>query len=485
MNFKNKKITIMGLGLHGGGLGIAKWLAEQGAILTVTDLKTKKELAVSLKKLKKFKRIKYILGRHQAGDFQKADLIIKNPGIFNNSPYLTAAQQAGVPIETDIGLFFNFCPAPIIGITGTRGKSTTTALIGEMFKAIDRKTMVAGNIRRSPFDNLKKLTARTPVVLELSSWQLEGLKSVKKSPHLAIITNVMKDHLNRYAGMKGYIAAKKLIFQYQNPKDFAILNKNNKITAQLGKTITARRYWFSKKYFTEENGSFVRNGQIFFRQYGKESPIIKVADLFLKGEHNLENVLAAVTAAKICNLPQSKIIKALKSFKGLPDRQELIAVKKGISYYNDTTATTPDGVMAALKLLGPPAGGKKKMILIAGGTDKKLDFKDLGKMIPQKVKALVLLEGTATDKLLKKIEPRRRRGETPHLTRCVGKKMLPIARVDSMASAVKTANNFAVKGDIVLLSPGGASFGLFVNEFDRGEQFRKEVLSFWRERSDR
>lgn len=458
MVFKGKKIIIMGLGLHGGGLGITKWLAGQGAILTVTDLKIRKELALSLKELKKFKNIKYVLGRHREEDFKKADLIIKNPGIFNNSPYLAAARQAGVSIETDIGLFFNFCPASIIGITGTRGKSTTTALIGEMFKLVDGRTMVAGNIRRSPFDNLKKLTAQTPVVLELSSWQLEGLATVKKSPHLAVITNVMRDHLNRYSGMNGYIAAKKLIFQYQKPADFVILNKDNKITTQLVKTVTAQRYWFSKNYFAGENGSFVKNGRIFFRQFGRETAVIKIKDLKLKGEHNLENILAAVTAAKIANLSNDKIIKVLKNFPGLPDRQELIAVKKGISYYNDTTATTPDGVIAALKLLG----GKNKMVLIAGGTDKKLDFKELGKMIPQKVKALVLLDGTATDKLFKAIK---------------NKKSLPIARANSMAVAVKAADNFANKGDLVLLSPGGTSFGMFVNEFDRGEQFKKLVKS--------
>ncbi len=446
----------MGLGLHGGGLGIAKWLAGQGAILTVTDLKTKKDLASSLKELKRFKNIKYVLSQHRTGDFQKADLIIKNPGVPDNSEYLRIARRAGVSIETDIGLFFRVCPAPIIGITGTRGKSTTTALLGEIFKAIDKKTLVAGNIRKSPFDNLKKLTVKTPVILELSSWQLAGLKLIKKSPHLAIMTNVMRDHLNRYRGMGDYIAAKKLIFQYQKPDDFVILNKDNKITAQLGRLVVARRYWFAKKYFAEENGCLIKNGRIIFRQEGKESPVIRIKDLRLKGEHNLENVLAVVTAAKICNLPRPKIIKVLKSFKGLPDRQELIAVKKGISYYNDTTATTPDGVIAALKLLG----GKKKMILVAGGTDKKLNFKDLGKMIPQKVKALVLLEGTATDKLFKAVK---------------NKKMLPIARVNSMASAVKAANNFAVKGDIILLSPAAASFGMFVNEFDRGEQFKKYV----------
>ncbi len=446
----------MGLGLHGGGLGIAKWLASQGAILIVTDLKTKKELASSLKELKKFKNIKYILGRHRKEDFKRADLIIKNPGIFNSSPYLAAARQAGVPIETDIGLFFNFCPAPIIGITGTRGKSTTTALLGEIFEAIDKNTMVAGNIRRSPFDNLRKIAKNTPVVLELSSWQLEGLVTVKKSPHLAIITNVMPDHLNRYRGLKDYIAAKKLIFQYQQQNDFVILNRDNKITQQLGRSVLSQRYWFSKKYFSEENGSFVKNGRIIFRALGKESLVIRIKDLRLKGEHNLENVLAAVTAAKIYGLPDKKIIKVLKKFKGLPDRQELIAVKKGISYYNDTTATTPEGTIAALKLLAK----KKNVILIAGGADKKLDFKKLGRIIPQKIKALVLLEGTATDKLFKAVK---------------NKKNLPVTRVKSMTDALGVAQSFAKKGEIILLSPAAASFGMFVNEFDRGEQFKKLV----------
>ena len=212
-NFKNKKIVVMGLGLHGGGVGVARFFAKQGARVLVTDLRKKAELKESLEKLKDWP-IKYVLGKHRSEDFKNQDLIIKNPAVPNQSKYCQIAQRNGIPIETDIGLFFELCPAPIIGVTGTKGKSTTASLIAQILKSAKGgkrpKVVLAGNIRTSVLDQLPRIKKNSRVVLELSSWQLEGLAKHKKSPHLAVMTNFKPDHLNRYQNLKEYFQAKKL-----------------------------------------------------------------------------------------------------------------------------------------------------------------------------------------------------------------------------------------------------------------------------------
>ena len=435
-DFKNKKVTVMGLGLHGGGVGVAKFFVRQGAKVLVTDPKTKKELKDSIDKLKGYK-INYVLGKHRVGDFKNADLIIKNPAVPKDSKYLKIAKKNKVPIETDIGLFFELCPSKkIIGITGTKGKSTTATLIAELLKT-KYKVVLAGNIRASVLEELPKVTKDTIVVLELSSWQLEDPKPHRKSPHIAIITNIMPDHLNRHKGMKDYIEAKKLIFKFQKPKNFLILNRDDKIVREFGREAKAKIIYYSKKRAV------------------KYLKCIKLA-----GEHNLNNISAAITVAKIFKILDSTIKKTLRNFKGIEGRLEFVKEIKGVKYYNDTTATTPEATIAALRSFD------SKVILIAGGTDKNLNFKELARVILKKVKVLILLPGTATEKIEKaSLRPASQRGE------------LVARRTKNMKGAVKIARENAEKGDIILLSPGCASFGLFQHEFDRGEQFKKSLTS--------
>lgn len=454
MDLRNKKITVMGLGLHGGGLGVTKWLAQQGAKLLVTDLKTKKQLKPTIKKLNKYK-IQYVLGKHRASDFENADIIIKNPGVPKESKYLAMAREKGIPIETDMILFFKLCPATIIGITGTKGKSTLTIMVDEIFKATGKKPVIAGNIRISPLEVLKKIKKNTPVILELSSWQLEDMTRLKISPHIAVITNIMADHLNRYQNMTEYINAKKLIFQYQKFDDYIILNRDNPITKKLGQEVYSRRFWFSRRYFPEENGSFIKNGWFVFRMNGQETKVMSVKDVKIPGQHNIYHILAAISVAMISKINSSDIKKAIQNFKGVPGRLELIRECKGRKFYNDTTATTPEATIAALDSF------KQKVILIAGGADKKLDFQALAKKIKQKVKYLVLFKGSATDKLIKSLGKVRSSNF--------------IVQSSTMSEAVKNAWNISRAGDIILLSPGAASFGIFVNEFDRGDQFIRNV----------
>ncbi len=454
----------MGLGLYeqGSGISATRFLASQGAKITVTDLKTAEQLAPQLKRLGALKKkIKLVLGRHRAEDFKNVDLILKNPGAPSSSPYLKIAQEKNIPIETDISLFFQLIPRKrIIGITGTRGKSTTTSLIYEIIRVIDKNAVLGGNIAKSPLAQMARVKKGGMAVLELSSWMLESLQPHHLSPYIAVVTNIYPDHLKTYRGMKDYAAAKENIFLWQNLQDCVILNRDNDFTFKMGKRAPGRRFWFSLKEFKEENGIFARRGEIYFRQDGKEIKVLKIKDIKLPGEHNLQNVMAAVCVAMIFGAKPAVIKKIVSNFKGVPNRLEFLKTAQGVKYYNDTTSTTPEAGIAALKALA----SKKQIVLIAGGSDKGLDFKEWAKEVKKNCKAVILLKGTGTERI-KNFLP-------------VTSYQLPVTEVVSMSEAVKEARQFAKAGDVILLSPACASFGLFTNEFDRGDQFRKIIAKF-------
>ena len=451
----------MGLGSYEEGSGIAavRFLLAQGAKVTVTDLKTREQLAEQIKRLgPAAKKIGFVLGKHREADFRAADLVVRNPGVPKSSKFLQIARDRGIAIENDITLFFQLVDRKrIIAVTGTRGKSTTTTLLYDMIKAADARAILGGNITKSPLTQLRQAKAGGPVVLELSSWLLEGLEEIKMSPHIAVFTNIYPDHLNTYKDIDDYAAAKKSIFKFQNAQDYCVVNRDNKFTRGMGREIPSQRFWFSKKYFAEENGAYVKGGKIFVRMDGRETMIMKTGDISLAGEHNLENYLGAICAAAIYGIKPALIAKTAKKFSGVADRQELIATIRGVKYYNDTTSTTPEAGLAALQALGSKTA--KKIILIAGGSDKGLDFSQLTKEIKKKCKAVILLDGSGTKRLQPLLSDRR----------------LPLTVATSMSDAVGIAASQARKGDIVLLSPACASFGLFKNEFDRGAQFRRAV----------
>lgn len=448
----------MGLGLYkdGSGISATRFLLDGGAKVTVTDLKSADQLAAQIKRLgKAADKINFVLGRHQESDFENADLIVKNPGVPNTSKYLAIAVKNKIPIETDISLFFQLVDRKrIIGITGTRGKSTTTTLIYEILKSVDRRAVLGGNITKSPLAQMPEVAKGGPVVLELSSWMLESLAPHKISPYIAVFTNIYPDHLNTYNGIADYAAAKENIFLGQNIQDWTILNRDNPFTKKCGAKTPGRRMWFSLKEFSEENGCFVRGKNIYCRLNGEEKMILPLADIKIPGEHNRANILAAISVAMAYGAPAVTIRKAVKNFKGVPNRLELLRTIGGVKYYNDTTSTTPEATMAALRALG---GKKKNIILIAGGSDKGLDFKALAKEIKKYCRRVALFNGTGTEKLKKLIS-------------FVGK-------VGSMKEAVELAKKSAKRGDVILLSPACTSFGMFDNEFDRGDQFRKIVNS--------
>ena len=462
-DFKNKKITVMGLGLNGGGLGVVNFLLEQKAKVIVTDLKSKDELDYSLNKIKKNKNIKFILGQHRLEDFKNTDMVIKNPAVPENSKYLKVAKENNIPIETEITLFLNLCSAPIIGVTGSKGKSTVVTLLTELLRKEHKNVILAGNIRRSALGQLKKISKKSLVVLELSSWQLSDLKKHKKSPHISVITNILSDHQNRYFGMDDYIEDKKQIFKWQKKDDYLILNYNDEILRDLEKEIKAKVIFYSK-FFPDlgfnKIGAFIEDGKIFYKS--KENKICSVNQVKVKGDHNLQNILAAVTIAKLYKISNKGIIKTLREFNGVEGRLELVAKINGVEYINDTTATIPEATIAALNSI--PKQKDKNIILITGGTDKKLDFEKLIDPIIKKVKILVLLEGSATQKIESKIK-KINQDKIP----------LTIGPFASLEQALFKASSLSKNGDKILLSPASSSFELFKNEFERGEIFKKTV----------
>ncbi len=427
MDFKNKRVVIMGLGLHGGGVGVAKFFAKQKAKVLIADLKTKEQLKESVEKLKGFD-FEYSLGGHKKEDFENADLIVKNPDVADSSPYLEIARKNNIAVETDISLFFKYCPGYIIGITGTKGKSTTSSLIYHFLKTKYKKVFFAGNIGVSPLEFLDKIKKGDKVVLELSSFELENLN---QSPQMAIITNILSDHLNRYASMSEYIEAKKNIFKNQNKKDILILNYDDEIARGFAKQAKSKVYFYSLK----------------------TKPAMNFKDFKLLGKHNQYNLLAAVSAVKLLGVSNERIRKAIKNFKGVSARQEFVKEIKGVKYFNDTTATMPDAAISAIDSFNVEFP-KSRIILIAGGQDKNLDYKKFAEKVKESVCHLVLLPGTASLKIKKEL---------------VG--WNKITEVFSMENAVKKAGLLAQKGDIVLLSPAAASFNIFKNEFDRGDKF--------------
>jgi UDP-N-acetylmuramoylalanine--D-glutamate ligase len=428
-NFKGKKITLMGLGLLGRGVGDAEFLAACGAELIVTDLKTAAELASSLERLKNFPNIVYHLGRHQLEDFENRDMVIRAPNTPLDSPFIACAREHGIPVEMDASLFAKLSPATIIGITGTRGKSTVTHLIYEMARAAGKNPVLGGNERgTATLPLLLKTDAASTVILELDSWQLQGFEDSKISPHISVWTNFLPDHMNYYKGdMDRYFQDKAAIARFQKPSDFFVTTK------EIKEKIEPRFGTLAATCMTD--------------------PVLPDDwEVALLGEHNRKNAAFARAAAQAMGIADDIIKDTLKNFSGLPGRLQLLGEKNGVAFYDDGNSTTPEAAIAALKAL---ASLGHPIILIAGGSDKALDFSMLAPEIEARVKKLVLLNGAATDKI-KTLLP----------------KNFPYIAAVNMNEAFAAAVVAAAAHDIVLLSPGAASFGIFKNEYDRGDQFK-------------
>ncbi len=432
----NKKVLVFGLGLNQGGVGSAKFFAKHGDDVRVTDLKNAEILKPSLDQLKDFK-INYTLGEHQNKDIDWADLIIKNPGVKPGNPYIEYALQQGKQVEQDMGIFLEHVKSSqIIGITGTKGKSTTSSLIYEILKSSEKKVILAGNIGTSVLDSLDQIDKDTLVVLELSSFQLEAFEKHQVSPHWAIITNIYEDHLNYYKNMDEYTDAKKIIARYQTPDDFLFLRKNDPATTEpeFLSNLRAKISYFSKDDLPEGFTSI------------------------LKGEHNRENMAAALKLTSMFGIDEQIILHTLSNFKGVPFRMELIKTWHGIKIYNDTTATGPDACIQAIKTF-------PDCILIAGGMNKGMHYKNLAETIDQNVKAVYFLEGDVIDDIICNMQDQ----------------SIIEGRFNNLGELLKKLKTDLRTGDVVVFSPGATSFNMFQNEFDRGRKFNAAVEKIFRD----
>jgi len=429
--FKGKKITCMGLGLLGRGVGDAAFLAECGANLIVTDLKSKEQLKTSLDKLKKFKNIKFTLGEHKLEDFRDRDMILKSAGVPLDSIYIAEARKNNILVEMSASLFTKLSGVPVIGITGTRGKSTVTHLIAHILKTAGKKVLLGGNVRGvSTLSLLRKTKNIDYAVFELDSWQLQGFGDSKISPAISVFTNLQPDHMNYYKNdLELYFSDKANIFKYQKPADYLICGED--IAKKIGKTL----------------GHKIVTGK-------KDLPAnckVKIV-----GGHNLDNAAYAVKVAEALNIPEAQIKKAVESFKGVEGRLQLLRIYKGVKIYNDNNATTINATMAGIEALK----SEKNLVLISGGTDKikELDLTPFANLINKYCKAVVFLNGTGTERLIKNYKI-----EIPH------------EASDNLKEIVKKAISLTKRGGTVLFSPAFASFGLFNNEYDRNDQFMKLI----------
>ena len=444
------KVTIMGLGLNGGGLPSARFFAERGARVTVTDTKTEEQLKPSIEALADLS-VKYVLGEHRLEDFSSADLVVKNPAVSENSPYLQVSKQ----VETDISLFCSLVRPPILAVTGTKGKSTTASAIHHIIKSEHPEAKLGGNITMSPLSFLSEIEkSEAPVVLELSSWQLSDLRHRRvMHPEISLVTNILNDHQDRYANFEEYIEDKREIFRCQNANQVTLLNYDDKTTRSFSEETPGKPRYFSalglpRKFL----GSWLEQDRAKWHERGEITTLFE-GELSIPGLHNRLNILAACTAAALFGTSLELIRREALSFPGVPHRLELVSSKGGIRFYNDSTATIPEATLAAVSSFDEP------IHLIAGGTDKNLDFSPF-KIIGERVDAAYLLEGSATEMISSALQDRCRQVFGPF---------------NSLQRAFETAIEGAKPGQIVLLSPGCASFGMFANEFDRGRRFKALV----------
>ena len=443
------KVTVMGLGLNGGGLEATRFFARHGARVTVTDLRKEEVLRPSLDQLADFS-IRYVLGKHDLEDFQDADLVIKNPAVRPDSPFLQAARD----VETDISVFLALCPAPVLAVTGSKGKSSTASALHFGLRRAYSGARLGGNITTSPLTFLDELSDATPVVLELSSWQLGDLagRGVLK-PKIAIITNIHPDHQDRYGGMEAYVADKKLIYRDQDSSDYTVINYDDPYGKVFGAETPGRACYFSASPLPAGvQGAWLEGGSGWFGS-PDGGKLIVPETLAVLGEHQKMNLLAVGLGLALFGMNTETIASAMADFPGIEHRLELCGEAGGVRYYNDSAATIPQALVAAVKSFDRP------LHLVTGGTDKCLDFSVFAE-VAAFPKEIYLLAGTGTDKLRAVLDAQGRSYRGPY---------------DSLEKALREAAASARAGEVVALSPGCTSFGMFLNEFDRGRKYKDLV----------
>lgn len=456
---KNKWMDqrVLVIGAARQGLAVARFLAEHGAEVTVNDSRSQQELQSSIDHLIDLP-IRWVLGSHPANLVEATDIVCVSGGVPLDIPLIHAAQQQNIPLTNDSQIFMQSVKCPVIGITGSAGKTTTTSLLGEIaIKAAGehQKIWVGGNIGNPLINQLEEISEDDLVILELSSFQLELMT---KSPHIAVITNITPNHLDRHKTIEAYTAAKSNILKYQTSQDFAILNRDDPGSFGLANMVKGQLVTFGLSPLPEHSdGSFIKNKAIWTSFQGQMEEICHLDEIRLPGEHNIFNVLAACAISGIVGFKAADVKAAIHEFKGVTHRLQLVRERNGVRWFNDSKATTPQGSMAAIQSFSGP------IVLMLGGKDKDLPWENLIRLVNEKVDHVILF-GAAAEKI---------HGYMNDLNFQNQKFTLDIT--DHLKEAVQIANGIAEPGDIVLLSPGGTSYDEFKDFEERGERFMEWV----------
>lgn len=458
--FKNKKVLLIGLGILGGGVSISNWLIKQGAILTVTDSKPKEYFKDSIKQI--HGKVKYIFGDCPNSEVESADIIVINQAIPQNNPLVLLAEKLHKPIYNESKIFYENCKKKIIAITGTRGKTTTTNWTAHL---LGKSAFIAGNSVAEPLLLVLPKTKGAKcslVVNEIPSFQLERFDS---SPSISVITNIFVDHLNRHGTIENYALAKANIFKYQTKKNKLILNYDNEWTNFFLKQKPQAEIWFFSinKFVKDNNFVYYKDGDVFLQT--KDNKTKKVLDIYdfveFWGKHNLANLLSGALAAHLAGEKWVNIQKRIKTLPQVKYRQELVLNHKKMAIINDTSATSPEGGMAAIERFG-----SKNCVIITGGTDAGLEYKDWAKTLVKHIpiENIIMLNGSATQKML------------AELGKKIDTKNISVKETlkECVELAFKKVNHLKTKTTL-LFSPSAKSFEKFKNEFDRGEQFNKLI----------
>jgi UDP-N-acetylmuramoylalanine--D-glutamate ligase len=453
MNVKGKRVLVVGLGKS--GVASALFLESRGARVTVSDSKAEAQLNEEIPALLD-RGIVVETGKHGERTFRDQDLIVVSPGVPFDVLPLQNARRLNIPVIGEIELAAQNVEGLIVAITGSNGKTTTTTLAGEIIASGGAKALVGGNIGTPAISFADQSSPETWVVLEISSFQLETIQIFR--PKIAVVLNVTPDHLDRHGSMENYTSAKARVFENQTFDDFAVLNLDNDVAAKLAAGLKPKVFWFSRAKEVER-GAFVRGGNIFFKE-AKAVEVMPVAEIGLKGAHNLENVLAAVCIGMLAGVEPEKIRRAVKEFKAVEHRLEFVADVDGVQYFNDSKATNVDATIKALESF------PKNIHLILGGKDKGSDYTVLNTLLAERVKQVYTI-GTAAQKIEQQI------GNT-----------VPIVSAATLENAIRKAAQFATAGDIVLLAPACASFDQFDSYEHRGRVF-KEIVQTLVERATR
>jgi UDP-N-acetylmuramoylalanine--D-glutamate ligase len=449
-----KRAVILGLGRQGAAL--VRFLVKVGADVTVSDLRDETALADRMAELADLP-VRYVPGEHPLSLLDGADLLCLSGGVPVDIPIVVEARRRSIPVSNDAQLFLERCPAPVIGITGSAGKTTTTALVGEMCRAAGLQTWVGGNIGNPLITDLDQIKPDDWVVMELSSFQLEVMTA---SPHVAAILNITPNHLDRHKTMESYIAAKRNILAHQKPEDFALLGYDDANARSLAIETAVQLLWFSGGAEVDV-GAFRTNGELTLRMGSSDHVICLASEVKLRGRHNLLNILASSVLARVAGVPVEAIQQVAKTFTGVEHRLEWVRELGGVHWYDDSIATAPERSLAALRSFDEP------IVLLAGGRDKALPWEKFADEAVQRVRQLVTF-GEAGPMIARKVrrEAKRKKGK-------VG--LEGIAQAETLEEAVETASRVARSGEVVLLSPGGTSFDAFRDFAERGDRFKELV----------